>query len=137
MSAGADPEILLLQVVHHGIHARRQHSPVVLIVGIGLIDGSLSLTTHPLHVLLVLFLDVLHPDVVYPVKQSHLHVANQHHQVHRLKLESQTATWAYWSCMILELITCRADSVIAFHVGAERSFSAEPQKHFMLTIALR
>ena len=68
----AHPQVLLLQVVHHGVHSRRQHGPVVLIVGIGLVYSTLCFAAHTLHVLLVLLLDVLHPNVVYPVKQSNL-----------------------------------------------------------------
>lgn len=69
---GTNPKVLLLQVVHHGVHSRCQHGPVVLVVGIGLVYSTLCLAAHTLHVLLVLLLDMLHPYVVYPVKQSNL-----------------------------------------------------------------
>ena len=69
---GSDPQVLLLQVVHHGVYSRCQHGPVVLVVGIGLVYSTLCLAAHTLHVLLVLLLDVLHPNVVDPVKQSNL-----------------------------------------------------------------
>lgn len=68
----AHPEVLLLQVVHHGVDACSEHGPVVLIVGVGLVYGTLGFAAHPLHVLLVLLLDVLHPDVVDAVKQGNL-----------------------------------------------------------------
>lgn len=68
----ADPEVLLLQVVNHGVDARSEHGPVVLVVGIGLVYGALGFAAHSLHVFLVLLLDVLHPDVVDAVKQGNL-----------------------------------------------------------------
>ena len=37
-----------------------------------LVDGGLGLAAHALHVLLVLLLDVLHPDAVDAVEQRHL-----------------------------------------------------------------
>ena len=58
--------------MHHGVNSCSQHGSVVLIVGIGLINSALRLAAHTLHVLLVLLLNVLHPDVVDAVKQSHL-----------------------------------------------------------------
>lgn len=66
------PEVLLLQVVHHGVHARSEHGSVVLVVGVGLVNGTLGFAAHPLHVLLILLLNVLHPDVVDAVKQGDL-----------------------------------------------------------------
>lgn len=70
--------------MHHGVHSRSQHGPVVLVVGVGLVNGALGLAAHPLHVLLVLLLDVLHPDVVDAVKQSYLHTSMQQssHSIH-------------------------------------------------------
>ena len=73
----AHPEILLLQVVHHGVDAGSQHGSVMLVIGIRLVNGALSLAAHALHVLLVLLLDVLHPDVVDAVKQSNLQSARR------------------------------------------------------------
>ena len=67
------PKVLLLEVGNHGIHSRCQHGSVGLVVAVGRVNGALSLAAHPLHVLLVLLLDVLHPDVVDAVKQRHLH----------------------------------------------------------------
>ena len=58
--------------MHHSVHTRSEHGSVVLVVGIGLIYSTLSFAAYPLHVLLVLLLDVFHPDVVYPVKQGNL-----------------------------------------------------------------
>ena len=37
-----------------------------------LVDGGLSLATDALHILLVLLLDVLHPDAMDAVKQRNL-----------------------------------------------------------------
>ena len=50
---------------------------MVLVVAISLVNGALSLAAHTLHVLLILLLNVLHPDVVYPVKKGNLHKRNR------------------------------------------------------------
>lgn len=68
----AYPEVLLLQVSHHGVDSRSEHVAVGLVVAVGQVNGALSFAAHPLHVLLVLLLDVLHSNVVYAVKQRHL-----------------------------------------------------------------
>ena len=72
MRGHAYPEVLLLQIVHHGVHSRREHGPVVLVVGIGLVYGALGFAAHTFHVLLVLLLNVLYPDIVDAVKQRNL-----------------------------------------------------------------
>ena len=72
MRVYAHPEVLLLQVVHHGVDARSEHGPVVLVVGIGLVNGALGFAAHALHVLLVLLLNMLHPDIVDAIEKGYL-----------------------------------------------------------------
>ena len=83
VEGSAHPEVLLLQVVHHSVDACSEHGSVVLVVGIGLVNGTLGFAAHTLHVLLVLLLNVLHPDVVDAVKQRNLHA----HQNQPLKMQ--------------------------------------------------
>ena len=62
----------VLQAVHHQVYAMRQDLSRLLVVAVGGVNGSLGFASDTLHVLLVLFLDILDTDVVHAVKQRNL-----------------------------------------------------------------
>ena len=48
--------VLALEVMHQVVHPLGHHGAVVLVLGVGCVDGTLRLAPDPLHVLLVLIL---------------------------------------------------------------------------------